>query len=95
MNLDWPELAKPDQTLVVYMGLSGLAQLTSNLVANGLDKNTPVAVVSRGTLRDQEIVCSTVQNIADKVERLEVRGPTTTIVGNVVKVASHLSTDDE
>ena len=95
VNLDWPELAKPDQTLVVYMGLSGLAQLTSNLVANGLDKNTPVAVVSRGTLRDQEIVCSTVENIADKVQRQEVRGPTTTIVGNVVKVASHLSTADE
>ena len=95
VNLDWPELAKPDQTLVVYMGLSGLAQFTSNLVANGLDKDTPVAVVSRGTLSDQKIVCSTVENVADKVQKLRVRGPTTTIIGNVVKVASHLLSDDE
>lgn len=94
VNLDWPELAKPDQTLVVYMGLTGLAQFTSNLVANGLDKNTPVAIVSRGTLRDQEIVCGTLQDIAAKAQQQEVRGPTTTIVGNVVKVASHLHTDE-
>lgn len=95
VNLDWPELAKPDQTLVVYMGLTGLEQFTSNLVANGLDENTPVAIVSRGTLSDQEIVCGTLQNIAAKAQQQEVRGPTTTIVGNVVKVASHLHTDDE
>ena len=95
VNLDWPELAKADQTLVVYMGLSGLVQFTSNLMANGLDKNTPVAVVSRGTLSDQEIVCGTVENIAEKVQQRDIRGPTTTIVGHVVKVASHLHADDE
>lgn len=93
VNLDWPELAKPDQTLVVYMGLSGLAQFTANLLENGLEKTTPVAVISRGTLSDQVIVCDTVERIADKVHLLEIRGPTTTIVGNVIKVASHLRID--
>ena len=79
-NIDWPELARPDQTLVVYMGLVGLAPFTANLVANGMAPDTPVAVVSRATLPDQMVVTGTVGEIADLVASRNVPGPTTTII---------------
>ena len=90
LNLDWPELAKVNQTLVVYMGLVGLEELTRNLIAAGLAKTTQVAVISRGTLPDQQIIRSTIDTIARLVRQVNLPGPTTTIIGNVVSLAEHL-----
>ncbi len=84
VNLDWPELARPGQTLVVYMGLAGLARLTARLVEHGMDGATPAATISRGTLPDQAVVSATVATLADAVERAHLPGPTTTIIGAVV-----------
>ena len=41
MDLDWDALARPDQTVVVYMGLKGLGVLCRELVAHGLSPSTP------------------------------------------------------
>lgn len=90
VNLDWPELARPNQTLVVYMGLAGLSDLTANLLDSGIDPETPVAVVSRGTLPDQQVVVGTVTNIAKAVTSTNVAAPTTTIIGQVVNAGSVL-----
>lgn len=87
-NLDWPELAKPDQTLVVYMGLAGLAAFTRNLVDNGMAPDTPVAVVSRATLPDQIVVTGPLSTIAETVTERGIPGPTTTIIGRVAGLAA-------
>jgi len=47
MDLDWPALARPRQTIVVYMGLLGLAELCSKLILHGLPDDTPAAWSSR------------------------------------------------
>ena len=49
-DLDWPALARPRQTVVIYMGLSGLASICAQLVAHGLPADWPAAVVAQGTL---------------------------------------------
>ena len=64
MDLDWPALARPRQTLVVYMGLLGLPALCDNLVAHGLPSTTPAAVIQQGTTHDQRVVTGT---LADAV----------------------------
>ena len=84
VNLDWPELARPGQTLVVYMGLAGLAELTARLVEHGMAPDTPAATISRGTLPDQAVVTADLATLAAEVERAGLPGPTTTIVGRVV-----------
>ena len=84
MHLDWPELARPGQTLVVYMGLAGLAELTARLVEHGMAPDTPAATISRGTLPDQAVVTANLATLAGEVERAGLPGPTTTIVGRVV-----------
>ena len=84
VNLDWPELARPGQTLVVYMGLAGLMQLTARLIEHGMAPETPAATVSRGTLPDQAVVTADLATLAEEVARARLPGPTTTIVGRVV-----------
>lgn len=90
IHLDWPELAKPDQTLVVYMGLANLKLFAKNLIANGLDANTAIAVISRGTFPDQNVVKTTVGAIEDELEREALVSPTTAIVGDVVAFSDRL-----
>ena len=90
VNLDWPELAKPDQTLVVYMGLVGLRQLSARLVEHGMDPTTPSATISRGTLEDQAVVAAPISGLAQAVEEADLPGPTTTIIGRVVDLRAQL-----
>ena len=89
-NVDWPELANPNQTLVIYMGLSVITELTSSLIKAGLNVNTPVAVISRATMRDQEICISDLAEVADEVTKAKLAGPSTIIIGKVVSFASDI-----
>ena len=84
VNLDWPELARPDQTLVVYMGLPGLDEILKKLVAHGMPPDTPAALVEKATLPEQLVIQGTVSDLAGRVRAAEVTGPTTAIIGNVV-----------
>ena len=82
-NLDWPELAKPEQTLVIYMGLASIVRLAAELMAHGARGDLPIAIISRGTLPDQIVVRSTLAGVERLVAENEIKGPTTTIVGEV------------
>ena len=88
INLDWPELAKPGQTIVIYMGLVGIEEIFSHLIAHGLAATTPAALVERATLPEQRTIVGTVDSLPALVAAEGVRGPTTIIVGQVVALAS-------
>jgi siroheme synthase len=85
VNLDWPELARPDQTLVVYMGLPGLEEILQRLLEHGMPADTGAALVAKATLPDQQIIEGTVSDLAQRVRAARVTGPTTAIIGNVVR----------
>lgn len=84
MNLDWEQLARPGQTVVVYMGLQGLALLCRELVAHGLPGETPAAIVQQGTTQRQKVVTGTVANLAEAAHEAHLQAPTLIIVGGVV-----------
>ena len=90
-NLDWAALTRPKQTVVIYMGLSGLAEICSQLVAHGLSPEWPAAVVSHGTQASQRVVCATLSTLADEVARQGLKSPCLTIVGEVVRLREELS----
>lgn len=90
MNLDWPALARPRQTLVVYMGLHGLADLCAKLIEHGRDASTPAAVVQEGTLPTQRTVFATLGTLAREAAAARLRPPTLIVVGEVVRVADEL-----
>ena len=84
INLDWPELARPNQTLVIYMGLPGLEEILQRLVAHGMPPETPAALVEKATLPEQQVIVGTVADLAGRVRAAAVTGPTTAIIGDVV-----------
>ena len=55
-DLDWPTLARPGQTLVVYMGIKALAGLCRRLIEHGLPAATPAALIENGTYDHQRVV---------------------------------------
>lgn len=93
IHLDWPELARPEQTLVVYMGLANLKLFTDNLIKNGMAPDVGIAVISRGTFPDQKVIKSTVADIGRELERHELVSPTTAIIGDVVAFTDRLRKD--
>jgi uroporphyrin-III C-methyltransferase/precorrin-2 dehydrogenase/sirohydrochlorin ferrochelatase len=91
VNLDWPELAKSDQTLVIYMGLAGLAEICHELIRHGMAPAMPAALISRGTLPDQRIVAAPLAELAERVAAAAIHGPTIIIIGRVVALRGTLS----
>lgn len=94
LDLDWSEAAKPDQTLVVYMGLKVLATVCEHLVSAGADAETPAAAISRATLPDQRVVAGSLATLASRVRKAGLKGPLTTIVGQVASLARDTSSTE-
>jgi len=86
-DLDWPSLAKPNQTVVVYMGVSTAAVIAASLLDHGLDPKTPVAVVENGTRADQKVAIGTVAGLSRLIAWNDITGPAVLIVGTVVETA--------
>jgi uroporphyrin-III C-methyltransferase len=96
LTLDWDGLADPDTTLVIYMGLAGIADIAKRLIAAGRGPDTPVLAVSRGTLPDQRVVATSLARLATRADRLCLESPTLFIVGEVARLAqSKLVTDHD
>jgi len=90
MNLDWDALARPNQTVVVYMGLHGLEMLCAELVAHGLPDSTPAAIVQQGTTRNQRVVTGTLATLPGFAQTEKLQAPTLIIVGGVVTLREKL-----
>ncbi len=84
MDLDWDLLARPGQTVVVYMGLQGLDILCCQLVAHGLLPDTPAAIVQQGTTQHQRVVTGTLVTLPELAHQARLQAPTLIIVGGVV-----------
>jgi uroporphyrin-III C-methyltransferase / precorrin-2 dehydrogenase / sirohydrochlorin ferrochelatase len=91
MDLDWPALARPRQTLVVYMGLNVLPILCKQLIAHGEKRTTPAAVVQQGTAATQRVVTGTLATLPKLAAAAQLHGPTLTIVGEVVRLRERLN----
>lgn len=90
VNLRWPELMDPQQTLVFYMGLVGLQAICEQLIAHGRNPATPVALVEKGTTPQQRVVIATLATINERVLAENVSAPTLTIIGDVVTLHDKL-----
>lgn len=91
MNLDWEQLARPRQTVVVYMGLQGLDTLCAKLVEHGLPDSTPIAIVQQGTTPNQRVLTGTLATLPGIAAREQPQAPTLIIVGGVVTLHAKLA----
>lgn len=91
VDLDWPALARENQTLVIYMGLGGLQVISDQLIAHGLPADLPVAVIYKATQPEQRILISDLTQVRQRVLEEEMKTPSLLIIGHVVKLYDQLS----
>ncbi len=91
IDLDWESMTRPRQTVVIYMGLVGLAEICQQLIARGVSASMPAAVIQQGTTLRQRVVTATLADLADKVALAEMKPPCLTIIGEVVLLRDKLN----
>ncbi len=89
-DLHWQEFVSDDQTLVFYMGLSGLERICQRLIQHGKRADTPAALIEQGTTSAQKVHVSTLGQLPDYVGQTTVQAPTLLIVGGVVSLHEQL-----
>lgn len=91
LSLDWPTLAQSGQTLVFYMGLSNLSLICEGLMAHGLSKSTPLALIEQGTTQRQRTHVGSLSELPEGFYNGGIKPPTLLIIGSVVSLHQTLS----
>ncbi len=89
-GIDWSQLSLGNGTLVFYMGMKNLPQITANLIVHGRSSQTPVALVRWGTRPEQDVLTGTLADIAEKAHKEGFKAPAVIIVGDVVSLRDKL-----
>lgn len=88
-GIDWSSLDGARQTLVIYMGTIKAAEISAGLIERGRDPATPVAVIGRGTLQDQQVLIGTLDTL-DVLSAASLT-PSLLVIGEVVKLHRSLA----
>ncbi len=91
LDMNWPALIQPQQTLAIYMGVSGIEVLTRELLRHGMAAALPAAIVQQGTTPQQKIYIGTVSTLPDIVMHNDIKAPAMIIIGEVVKLHERLA----
>ena len=74
-------------TRVFYMGRKHAGSISANLLNQGLDEDTPVALIVNGTLKNQQVFSGTLIELPDLAKKYQGDGPMMMIVGEVTSFA--------
>ena len=85
-DLDWPNMVRPNQTVVIYMGLGGLPEICRQMMLHGASPSLPIAVVQDGSIATQKVVTGTLADMPERVAKAGLKSPCLTLIGNVVKL---------
>lgn len=91
LDLNWESLVQPRQTVVVYMGLAGLPELSRQLQAHGMPGDKPAALVQQGTTDNQKVWLSTIDELPALAEKEQPVAPTLVIIGEVTRLHNTLA----
>ena len=91
VDLDWPALARPHQTVVIYMGVAALPVVCAQLVAHGMSPDTPAAVVERASQADERTIAGTLRTLPSLALLHRVGTPALIMIGGVVALRARLA----
>ncbi len=90
-ELDWPSLVRPNQTVVIYMGLGALPEICRQMQTHGATSTLPIAVVQDGSIATQRVVTGTLADMPERVLQAGLKSPCLIIIGEVVKLHDSLA----
>lgn len=91
-DINWADLAKTDETLVFYMGLSKVSTISQELQKHGLPAHWPVLFVENGTHKNERMIKSTLAEMTECVTSMALQSPTLIYIGQVT-LNAHMQTE--
>lgn len=91
VHLNWTQLAVPNQTVVIYMGLIGLEKICESLIMHGSSPDLPIALIQQGTTSQQRVMTGTLSTLPEIVKLETIKPPTLIIIGTVVRLHEKLN----
>jgi len=89
-SVRWDKLATAVDTIVILMGIEKLEYILNKLKNNGLSDETKIAVIEKGTLKDQKIIISDFKDIRKKMKNASIKPPAVIIIGEVVSLSERI-----
>lgn len=83
---DWAALARSNQTLVIYMGVTGLPEIVDQLLAAGLSADTPAALIYKATLPEQRLFATKLVALPQTAAQYLVKPPALVVIGSVLNL---------
>ena len=90
-NIDFSLLAKFTGSIVFYMAMGSLAEITAKLIENGKPADTPAAVVANATLPTQQLVKAPLSQIADECRQRQIEAPAMVMIGAAAESEARLN----
>jgi uroporphyrin-III C-methyltransferase len=84
-DLDWESLARANQTVVIYMGVSTARAIAARLTAAGRAGGVPALIVEDASLPTERRIVTTLAGLADA--SADITGPALLIVGEAMALA--------
>lgn len=84
VKVPWHLLAKAaGGTIVIYMVVNKLNEIVRELISHGMLEKIPSAIIERGTLPTQKIVCSPLKDLPKKASTEKIKPPSILVIGDV------------
>lgn len=85
-DLNWASLARPNQTVVIYMGMSNAAVIAGRLVQSGRALSTPALIVENASRPNERFVLTTLGELGETAKSFS--GPALLMIGEAMALAS-------
>jgi uroporphyrin-III C-methyltransferase / precorrin-2 dehydrogenase / sirohydrochlorin ferrochelatase len=89
--VDWRALGSSPATLVFLMATEHLQVIADTLIRHGRNPQTPVSVISDGTLPSQRTIDARLDTVARDVAQAGLGPPAVVVVGEVVTISEQIS----
>jgi uroporphyrin-III C-methyltransferase len=89
-SVDWESLSRGAPVLVIYMALKHIEPIVERLLAAGRSPAEPIAVVSKATTAEQQVLESTLGRIVADVAVSGIEPPAMVVVGEAVRLRAGL-----
>ncbi len=93
-SINWQNISQLNLTLVIFMGLGNSPEIISNLLKHGKSKNTPIALIQKGTTPQEKIVVGDIGSIINKLKSIKLEKPVIIIIGDVVHIYNYLKANN-
>ena len=90
-QVDWASVAKFFGTRVILMGVERIGTIADELMRHGAARETPVAMVHRGTTGKQQTIQGTLATIAEVAAKADFKPPAVTVIGEVARLRENLN----